>query len=232
MSHKLKSNQMRILLPWYANGTLQPSEKQMVEEWLLQDPSAQAELAELRRMRQDIKNRPQIPTPAGSFYGVTARIQAKPRLPWWAVSRWVSLSMGTVLTLAILIILWMVVRPGVVLQWSVSESSLSTFRIYRAPMGSQDYKLLSEVPLEENVLQYSFVDAWLVPGQDYVYRVEGVEQGQFLAVSQSIVTSSMVALPGQLAILFTSLVLGYTGLTLIRAIPLFLPNQKPGVMAR
>jgi hypothetical protein len=93
--------------------------------------------------------------------------------------------------------------------WSVSDSPLTAFRVYRVPVGGADFELLSEVPAQPDVQQYTYVDAHLLPGQSYVYVVEGLGVEGQSAFSQAITVNALEALPGQLAILVASLVIAY-----------------------
>jgi hypothetical protein len=116
---------------------------------------------------------------------------------------------GGVLALAVVLLLWGSIQPGIVLRWSVDNVPLTAFRVYRAAAGSTDFELVQEVPAEPDAQQYTYVDPLLVPGRTYVYRVEGVGPGSKSVFSQAVVASAIEALPGQLAILLIGLAGGY-----------------------
>jgi hypothetical protein len=204
------SKRQEDLLPWYANGTLTAAEREAVERWLRQSPEAPAKLAGWQQLRAVVTGQVQQTPPPSVWQQVMARARAKsatrrqtqalPRLTW---------AWGAALAMAILVLLWGTIQPGIVLQWSVSDGPLSAFRVYRAPLGSADFDLLHEMPAHPGVRQYTYVDARPWPTQTYVYRVEGVRQGGQSALSQAITANALDALPGQLAILFTSLITGY-----------------------
>jgi hypothetical protein len=211
------SRQQEELLPWYTNGTLTAAEREAVERWLRQSPEAPAKLAGWQRLRTAVTSQAQQTPSPSVWQQVMARVQARRATgqqtrvslrPAWA---W-----GAALAAAVLILLWSTIQPGIVLQWSVSDGPLTAFRVYRAPLGSASFDLLHEVPAHPDVQRYTYVDAQLWPAQTYVYRVEGVRQGGQPALSQTITASALDALPGQLAILFTSLIVGYGAVILVQ----------------
>lgn len=200
---------LRELLPWYVNGTLGVKERQAVERWLREDPQAAAELADWQRLQAALAGQPlRAPSPALRRQVLTRAhgAPARPFLPGWA---W-----GVALAVVALALLWFAVRPGVVLQWSVNDGPLSAFRVYRAPVGSGDFVLLDELPARPDARQYTYVDARLLPWQDYVYRVEGVGQAGALS-SPAITVRGLEALPAQAAVLLASLFVGCAAALLI-----------------
>ena len=113
------------------------------------------------------------------------------------------------LTTAIFILLWLVLQPGIVLQWSVLSGGVSAYQIYRASLGEEEFTLIGEVSAHDKRQAYTYVDPWLLPGQTYTYRVQAIQSGGSVAYSNAIVTGAMQALPGQLALLTISLCLGF-----------------------
>ena len=215
MSRARFTKRRKDLLPWYVNGTLTAAEREAEEHWLRQSAEAQVELGVWQRLRAAVIGQPQQAPSAAVWQRVMAQVRAQGavRQPARAQSllAWV---WGGALAAALLILLWSTVQPGVVLQWSVNDGPLAAFRVYRAPLGSADFSLLYEAPARPDVEQYTYVDARLLPGQAYVYRVEGVGQGGRSAFSRAITASALDALPAQLAILFTSLI-GGCGATIL-----------------
>lgn len=119
--------------------------------------------------------------------------------------------------LIIFIVLWFVVRPGVVLQWSVRGEELSAFRIYRSTPGGADYKLLGEVPASADT-QHTYVDMLLLPWKTYTYLVEGVRDNASPVVSQVVTSNALEALPAQLMLLAASVLMGYGSVLLIKVL--------------
>jgi hypothetical protein len=208
---KQKQRTIRELLPWYVNGTLPTEERQLVEAALADDPILQTELAAWRRLRAHAAAQPRKQPPIE----VQRRLldnahhwhESPAWLRWWQgfSSSWSGVVAATLL---VLLVLWVVVQPGVVLQWSVDNAEVSTFRVYRAPAGSTDFRLVKVVSARPGVEHYTYIDALLLPGQTCLYMVEGISAGGELARSQMIAGSGQQALPGQLALVLTSVILG------------------------
>ena len=216
MSRKISSQKLREWLPAYLNHTLPESDRATIEIALRQSTEAQKDLSVWREVRTAATGQPwQTPSPTVR-QKIMAQVRSVPQLrqsPQWLP--WIS---GLALTLAVMIVLWTIVQPGIGLQWSVSSDGLTAFRIYRAPAGSGQFTVVDEIPARPNTQDYAFVDTVLWPGQSYVYRIEGVGQQQ-LPVSQSITVDGLEALPGQLTILLTSLIIGWAAMYVLRQLP-------------
>ncbi len=107
-----------------------------------------------------------------------------------------------------LLLLWNVVQPGIDLQWSVNGPVPAAFRIYRASAGSQRFEFVREIPAQAGVMDYTYIDTTLWPGQVYQYRVEAVNAE---TASATIAANGADVLPTQLAIVFSSLLIGLAG---------------------
>lgn len=210
------SKRVKELLPWYVNGTLRAAERKAVERQRDRLPEIAARLAEWQELYAAVRTQPEQ-KPASpvwrhtmarvrSLYSTGRQVDALPR-PTWA---W-----GGVLALAIIVLLWGSIRPGIVLRWSVDNVPVSAFRVYRAAAGSSDFELVHEIAAKADAQQYTYVDPLPVPGQTYVYRVESVGPGSQSTFSRAVVASAIEALPGQLAILLTGLIGGYGAVSLI-----------------
>ena len=111
--------------------------------------------------------------------------------------------------------MWQTLPPGIVLEWSVQGQAPETFQVYRAVadtsqvVSDTQFKLLDEIPAAGQVQNYTFTDVRLLPGQNYVYRVEGLTATGQPAASQTIVGHGVDALPGQLAMLLVLFFCGY-----------------------
>ncbi|MCI0521389.1 MAG: hypothetical protein L0Z70_14170, partial [Chloroflexi bacterium] len=122
-------------------------------------------------------------SPSAEAWGkIRARIAAAPA----QLSGWFSWALGAALTLTALSLLWLAVRPGVALRWTVSGETPAAFRIYRAEAGSSDYRWIDEIPADSHHREYEYSDAFLFPGKAYSYRVEAVGRGGVIAVSRSV----------------------------------------------
>jgi hypothetical protein len=190
--------------PEYINGTLGSSQKWILERWLTTDAEAREELLQLQIMRSMVRGQSQI-NPSPSIYKkiVTAEHSAAVRRTstWRPSLIWVPIVLLLILAG---ILLWHVLPPGLVVQWSVQGKAPATFRVYRAPAESSeidDFTLIGELAAESGVVDYGFTDLRLIPGQSFSYRVEAISDVGQLAASQAMVGDSLDALPGQLLLI-------------------------------
>lgn len=114
----------------------------------------------------------------------------------------------------VMLVLWSIVQPGAVLAWQ-SPQEVTFFRVYRAPAGSASYELLREIETQQEVTQYTFLDPLLIPGKDYQYRIEGLQEGGELAFQETVLGNTAQVLPAQLAIMLSSLMLTLSMLSLV-----------------
>ena len=216
---KWLSKQEEDLLPWYVNHSLTPFERWRVRRWLRGTPDATREVEDWRRLQAAVRSQPQAAPPQAVWRGVQARTrrrgQESDRVRNWPRRAW---ALGSVLALLVIALLWGIIQPGIVLQWSTSDAPLTGFRVYRARAGSDDYTLLYETAADAEMRRYTYVDVRPLPGQAYVYRVEGVGEGA--AVSRSITANGLQALPSQAAILLVGIIVGYTAVILTQQLPI------------
>jgi hypothetical protein len=210
--HKLTQDPLD-LLPWYANHTLSAAERETVETWLETKPAAASQLTAIENVRSVVNAQVRLsPSPAVRRQ-LLARLHTERRT---AVrldrSAW---SIGSLVALVLLVALWAVVQPGIALQWSVDGNGASAYRIFRAPAGSEDFSLLSEIPAQTNVQAYSFIDSTSLPGLTYTYVVEAVTQNGQTSLSPLAVGRGWDVLPAQLALILTSVVAGLMAMMLM-----------------
>lgn len=207
MFERRSSRKMRSLLPLYVNGALRPRQRRAVEAWLRRRPEAQAELAAWQAIGAAIAGQPrEAPSPdMQARLMARVRAQARPRV---AVERRLVWAWGAAIALAVSVLLWALVQPGMLVQWSVENGNPVAFRLYRAPAGSDELRLVETLPARPDARQYAYVDALLWPWQTYVYRVEGVEPSGRATLSQPVAASARGALPDLAAILVASLGVG------------------------
>ena len=217
------------LLPWYVNNTLPVAELAAVETWLKTQPGAAERLAAIHDLRSAIDTQPQLsPSPLVRqqlLAQIKTRQQAPRRLarrmprPMWLV--------GPAVALVLLVALWMVVQPGIALQWSVAGTGASAYRVYRAPVNSEEFNLLGEIPARSDALAYSFTDITSLPGQTYNYVIEAVTQSGQTALSPLAVGRGLDILPAQLALILTSLVAGTAAMLLVGNASHPTSNRRP-----
>lgn len=212
MGNKAAPGDVAGLLPWYLNNTLSADEAGAVEDWLRQDPAAAMELAAWQQAQHLVTHQPAEAPPLAVYERVREPVRSRsvpeplswlPRLAW-----------GAAVGLAVLVLLWFVFQPGIVLDWSVQGSPVLAFRVYRAPLGTADFGLVGEVLAEPEVQHYRYVDArpWL--GWSYEYRVEVVGRDGRPVISHATTAGAQDALPGQVAVLLTSMVAGFAAVWL------------------
>lgn len=206
MNRKEKQN-LKSLMPWYITGKLPEDERDAMEEYLRKDTAARLEVRAWEQVQGALKSRPSV-TPS---LDVRRQILSYAHLatPIHRPSPFLQSLAFSSIALSLLIFLWMLIKPGVVLQWSTSDNELTAFRIYRAPAGSEAFTLVREISTSQNMAEYSFVDAFLLPGQVFEYRVEGWNPVGGYSNSQSVTGRALDALPAQVAVLLTSLILAF-----------------------
>lgn len=212
-SEEFTDEDIQALLPAYASNSLPPAERDRVAIWLEEHPQQRRQVEFWDELRKGLLAQPQ-PTPRQDVWqGIIHRAELRRRQ---GMRNAVSALAGLSLAAVTLVLLYFIIRPGVMLQWSVSGTESLTYRVYRAPSGSQDFVLLGEVQGVTGIRQYSYLDALILPGKSYIYRVEALTLSGSPVISQRVVSQSTAALPGQLAILIASLLMGYLAASLAR----------------
>jgi hypothetical protein len=200
------------LAPWAVNHSLSEAEQRAVEEAARQQPDRTRELTHAwQQVRTAALGQPQCPPAPIVRQRVLAQARAQTPLRVWP--RWLPMLSGVLLAVLTLALLWNVVQPGIGLQWSVAGSVPAAFRVYRAPVGSNHFEIVREMPASANTLDYSFVDTTSWPGQAYQYRIEAVSPE---TASATIAASGSDVLPLQLAIVFSSLLIGLAAIFVLR----------------
>jgi hypothetical protein len=205
MIARLLEKQLRPLLPLYLTGRLSPLQRRIVSAWLERSAAARAELAGLRRLRAGLE----------TVLSQTDSPMAWPRLDAAADSRtaaagrgfsarWVA---GMALGLLLIVITWVALPPAIQLEWSVAGTSPVEFRIYRADgPGSTSFELVEQIPAGGPEASYQFRDYQLIPGREYVYRIEAIGPNDVPVADEWVTRDTWPALPGQLALLTAGLI--------------------------
>jgi hypothetical protein len=226
-------------LPAYVNGTLGPLQRKVVEQWLARNDQARATAETLQNLQTAVRRQPRRTPPPAVLGRVQAEIDSRRHAPagrQTLAHPHLRPSLGfpiLVLSLVTIIlaaaVMWQALPPGIVLKWSVEGNAPEAFRVYRAEIESGEvaaaqFELLEEMPATAQDRSYTFTDFRLLPGQNYVYRVEGLNESGQPAASQTIIGQAEDALPGQLAVL---LVLIFTAYCFWNIMQLRRPDQKP-----
>jgi len=219
---------MRQWLPAYAGGLVHGWRRLLLGLWLDHDAAAREQLAQIEALRQEIRRQPQELPSAEVFLKIQvasaqetqpAKNPARPIVVWAAAV--------IVIALVTLLLVWQALPPGISLEWSVQGQLPTAFRIYRAPVTSdspapsQPFTLLDELQANETAAAYQFTDWLPLPGQNYVYRVEALDQAGQPTASQTVVGRGIDALAGQL------LTLAALGLLLSAIVLIVRRNLRP-----
>lgn len=211
MLKKRLQTELALWLPAYAAGTVRGWRRQVLKVWLSRDPEARERLRQLEALQVDIGRQPQVEPSTNVYRYLQAAIaqEAKPvARPARPTVAWVA---AIVIALASLVLVWQARPPGISLEWSVQGELPNAFRVYRAPVApdsvapSQPFILLDEIEADEATAAYRFTDWLSLPGQNYVYLVEALDQSGQPTASQTVIGRGLNALTGQL---FTLAVLG------------------------
>lgn len=225
MIRKKIDQHLHRLLPAYINGTLNPVQHRLVALWLQRDETARKTAENLKTLQSAVRRQPQPAPPAAVFGRIQAQIQSQHHtaaqpIPQTTPPQRAALSYPVLLLSLLTLILaatvmWQALPPGIILQWSVEGQTPEAFRVYRAEVNGRtaaqsQFELLEELPAAEPGQKYTFTDFRLLPGQNYIYRVEGLDASGRPAASQTISGRGIDALPGQVAVLLMLIFAGVT----------------------
>ena len=210
---------LEALLPGYLNQTLSAAEQEAVVQGLQEDPRLNEALQEWQGTQRTVQAQALHHPPAAVKEQLMARVRAcnlpqRQVTPAWFVRAW-----GVTLGITTLLLLWVILQPGIQLQWSVQQGQAAAFRIYRAPAGSADFTLLHESANPPVAQTYRFVDTDLWRGRAYAYRIVALGPEGQRVFSNEVTTDAFTALPGQLAVILTSMIIGYSAVKLIEQWP-------------
>ncbi len=196
------------LLPWYINRTVPAADRPAGEE---QARRSSQTLSAWQAVRWAALSQPSHLPPAAARQRVLTQSRTASlarRMP-----RWLPVLSGAIFAALALLLLWNVVRPGIDLQWRSNGATPTAFRVYRALAGSDRFEIVREIPAQPGIMDYSYVDTALWPGQMYQYRVEAVSDR---SASATIAANGAEVLPAQLAIVLSSLLIGIAGAYALR----------------
>jgi hypothetical protein len=200
------------LLPWYLNSTLSTEESSEVEAWLDSREATLARVTSLIKLR-DIIVQQDVQQPALSvrtYIFTQAQKPARNRVSiFW---QWAG---GIAFAITIFALLWLVIQPGILIKWDVNSSELSSFRVYRAPNHSPSFEFVSEVKAQPDKFTYSFYDSLLLPTQEYMYIVEGIDQAGRSAAWQTSTSNTTNTLIDQTALIISSIIMAFGMVKLI-----------------
>ena len=168
--------EIEALLPFYINGTLDAEEAAQVEAALAMSTEMQEAVHEMRMLQQAWTTRT---SPAPSPHLREALLRAVEPQP----SRLLAWAWHACLLVIVAVLVWAAVSPGIVLRWTVDPTAAdayAAFVVYRqVDEGAPEQMAL--VPAGDRTT-FVFVDSFVRPDREYVYRVVAVDaQGRALA---------------------------------------------------
>ena len=211
-------NKNKELLPWHINQTLSEKESQSVDTWLQGDPDADIYQHSLKQIARVINSQETL----SPSLKVRARIHSDIQQPLRGqinTGQWI---WGVPLVVLFFALLWLIIQPGNQLQWSVNGTDIATFRVYRAPLGESTFELVEELPALPSQEIYHFADPLILPGQNYHYAIETIDQSGNRTINRVAINNSLMAATAQFAILLTSLMLTFGMITIAKEF-----NQNP-----
>jgi anti-sigma factor RsiW len=220
-------NTIRDWLPAYVNGTLDLARKHLVKAWLKRDENSRKREENWQALRKVAREQPQQrPSPA-VYQRILADIEPQSAAQSAPGRSWVVMPAVAIgLVVLAVILLWQTLPPGLVLEWSVAGATPTQFQIYRAPTSGStapddsDFVLLSELEARPGEAAYEYVDVRLLPGQNYAYRLEALDDAGLRSISQTVVRRSQDALLGQIALLAAfAIALAYLWLLVQQLLP-------------
>jgi hypothetical protein len=219
------------LTPWYVNQTLAQSEIESYEAWLDEHPDAKDELRLWQAINRAVLEQPRFAPHSRVFEQINSHIgehRTSLKFNWRILP---AIASGLAAAMIVFVLLWLIVKPGITMRWSVNGVVPATFRVYRAPTGSPAYELIGEIKSEDNQFVYQYRDLIFVPGRSYLYRVDGINSSGEITFSKAVINDTRSILPGQLIILLTSVIMGYVCLSIINYLPRYLPAPGERVKA-
>ena len=203
-------NKNKALFPWHINNTLSEKETLSVEFWLQSDSEADAYHDSVQQLASVIGTQELI-KPSHQVRAKIVNSIQQPAQQRNGFSQWI---WGVPLATLIFALLWLMIQPGNQLQWSVSGSNVAAFRVYRAPVGDTTFEFVEELPADPAQQSYQFADPLMIPGLNYNYAIETIDQFGNTSISQVAASNSMMVFAAQFAILLTSFFLAFGMITI------------------
>ena len=204
------------LLPWYINNTLSEEEKTSVEEWLERDIRAAAKHHKVQQIATVVESSKKLsPSTRIDTRSLIRSHESNGRN--WKAKPFV---WGTPIAVIVFLLLWLFLQPGPHLQWSIQGVGVAAFRIYRAPLGSEQFELIEELPAEPTQQTYQYADSFVAPWKSYQYLIEVRDSNGTTILRRAATNDSLMTITPHIAILLTSLFLTFGMISLTQEIKL------------
>jgi hypothetical protein len=113
------------------------------------------------------------------------------------------------------VILWIIVKPGVELGWSLDENVPTTFHVYRTLAKDGNRKLIGVIHANSDNQEQEFFDI-LTPAFRSIYSIEGVTKNGQEFSSQTLVVNTSEVILTQITILAISILLGWETVMILK----------------
>ena len=160
-------------------------------------------------LRNLVAQQPEVEPPPEVERCLLAHLRVREAERLTPAPTWRSVTQGVLVAIIVTALLWGLLKPGLVLEWEVEAASGILFRISRAPQKTAKFVTVHELAATSSTGSYRYIDPFVWPGTRYSYRVEALDaRGEVLA-EHLLLVDGLLALPGQLAVLATGLMVGY-----------------------
>ena len=124
-------------------------------------------------------------------------------------SRFSNWLIGFGISIMVFSLMWLAVKPGLILGWSINHNLPAVFRVYRSSALDEARVLVREVQTESDDNSYQFKDIFLTLPVQYTYTIEVVGPNGKTVDSESLSVDTSIVLLTQLGIVSISLLLGW-----------------------
>jgi len=178
------------------------------------EPDQDASLLDWEELRNMVAEQPELEPPPEIERRVLAQIRVREAERLTPAPPGYTWAQGALVAILVTALLWGVLKPGLVLEWKTETTPAVFFRISRAPQGSTEFVILSGLEATPAATSYRYIDPYVWPGTSYNYRVEALDATGRVLAERFLVVAALLALPGQLAVLFSGLMVGYGAVVL------------------
>lgn len=178
------------------------------------EPDQDEGLLDWEELRAVVAEQPEIKPPPEIERRVLAQIRIREAERLTPAPTWYTWAEGVLVAILVTALLWGVLKPGLVLEWEAETIPEVFFRISRAPQGSTEFIMLCGLEATTSATSYRYIDPYVWPGTSYNYRVEALDATGRVLAERFLVVDALLALPGQLAVLFSGLMVGYGAVVL------------------
>ncbi|MEA3308069.1 MAG: hypothetical protein U9Q70_00975 [Chloroflexota bacterium] len=171
-------------------------------------------LLDWEELRTVVAEQTEVEPPPEIERRVLAQIRVREAERLTPAPTWYIWAQGVLVAILVTALLWGAFKPGLALEWEAETTTEIFFRISRTPQGSNEFVALYSLESAPAATSYRYVDVYVWPGTSYIYRVEALDAAEKVLAERFIIVEAVLALPGQLAVLFSGLMVGYGAVVL------------------